>query len=610
MPYPAPTTPDPIEIAMAAEAGNTAADSPARRLLVDHGRLVRWQMANERAAFALRVLTGLAGVAVVVALTAIIWDASRASGAVIEPFDSAPSLVAQGLTGEAIANELQSRITALDMAGSDRPQREASSGAEQIDVVIPQTGVSIGEAQRLLRGWLGDETHVTGALRPTPTGELELSLRVDGRRVDVAPPPADQLGSADAWMAAAAEAALREIDPFRYVSLLNTRGRFDEAKPILNNLRVSGSVTDRAWAWTATATNLRRQGDLAGGLAASRIAYRLDPNSDSTANGLVNHERLLGHTEAVRFYARVALRATDPKNRARVSHRTAQAMSWENDWLGAYRQTGALMARQQWGRPQYPIGLGYIHGLALTRLHEPSATGLFAADLRLGDDMALRVGIETIAEAGRWSEATPFLERPWQPDVADPGLGLYRDRIMRWPWQAYVAAREGRFDAAREIAARTPTDCYLCVRMRGRIEALAGQPATADRWFSEAVRQGPSLADADHEWAEAKLARGDRNGALVLAAQAARKAPRWADPLKLQGDVRLATGDAKAAARAYADASVLAPRWGALHLKWGEALAKLGKADEARAKWRAAATMDLSAADRARLNTLLVGRPA
>ena len=51
-------------------------------------------------------------------------------------------------------------------------------------------------------------------------------------------------------------------------------------------------------------------------------------------------------------------------------------------------------------------------------------------------------------------------------------------------------------------------------------------------------------------------------------------------------------------------AAKLAPRWGRLHLKWGEALAKLGKADEAGAKWRAAATMDLVPADRAELAAL------
>ncbi|WP_411287976.1 hypothetical protein, partial [Phenylobacterium sp.] len=52
-------------------------------------------------------------------------------------------------------------------------------------------------------------------------------------------------------------------------------------------------------------------------------------------------------------------------------------------------------------------------------------------------------------------------------------------------------------------------------------------------------------------------------------------------------------------------AAKLAPRWGRLHLKWGEALAKLGKADEAQGKWRAATGMDLSPAGRARVTGLL-----
>ena len=61
---------------------------------------------------------------------------------------------------------------------------------------------------------------------------------------------------------------------------------------------------------------------------------------------------------------------------------------------------------------------------------------------------------------------------------------------------------------------------------------------------------------------------------------------------------------------AYAKAYPLAPKWGGLHVMWGEALAKLGKADEARAKWRTASGLYLTAPERARLTTLLARRPA
>src|SRR4051812_28880165 len=59
----APTTPDPIEIAMEAEASGRAPSGVAVGLLQDQRRLVRWQIAGERAGFALKLLTGAAGLA-------------------------------------------------------------------------------------------------------------------------------------------------------------------------------------------------------------------------------------------------------------------------------------------------------------------------------------------------------------------------------------------------------------------------------------------------------------------------------------------------------------------------------------------------------------------
>ena len=66
-------------------------------------------------------------------------------------------------------------------------------------------------------------------------------------------------------------------------------------------------------------------------------------------------------------------------------------------------------------------------------------------------------------------------------------------------------------------------------------------------------------------------------------------------------------GDAASQIRALADK--YAPRWGRNHMFWGEALAKQGKAAEAKAQFTAAAGMDLTAAERSRLNQLL-DRPA
>ncbi len=60
-------------------------------------------------------------------------------------------------------------------------------------------------------------------------------------------------------------------------------------------------------------------------------------------------------------------------------------------------------------------------------------------------------------------------------------------------------------------------------------------------------------------------------------------------------------GDLAGAIAKFAEADKDAPRWGKNHLRWGEALARLGQADEAKAQWDAAIGMDLSVADRAEL---------
>ena len=263
------------------------------------------------------------------------------------------------------------------------------------------------------------------------------------------------------------------------------------------------------------------------------------------------------------------------------------------------------MRRGQWGRANYPPSMIWLDGLAQVRLHEWTSAGVLTRDRdAFATDYSVHAKAGELAATERWGELEAMLAQPWSnrnfiSDASKFGEFDHLEVTLRRPWQAYVAARLGRIEEAEALIGLTPLDCYFCLRTRGRIAAIAGQAAVADRWFAEAVRQAPSLAHADQEWAEVKLARGDRAGALTLAHQAARKAPQWADPLKLQGDVRLAAGDVEAAAQLYTNAVKLAPRWGGLHLKWGEALAKLGKADEARARWRAAASMDLSAADRA-----------
>lgn len=181
---------------------------------------------------------------------------------------------------------------------STRQERRSAATTEGVALVIPKTGISVGEAQRLLRGWLGHETHVAGALRPMAKGELILSLRVDGRAVPVAAPAQEMRGSTEAWLDSGAEAVMRETDGYRYATWLATvAGRLDEALAIHRRNAMFGPSAERAWSWSGIAASLRDQGHFAEALAAGAEALRLDPHRFNAWNLLASTQQLLGHDE-------------------------------------------------------------------------------------------------------------------------------------------------------------------------------------------------------------------------------------------------------------------------------------------------------------------------
>ena len=159
-------------------------------------------------------------------------------------------------------------------------------------------------------------------------------------------------------------------------------------------------------------------------------------------------------------------------------------------------------------------------------------------------------------------------------------------------WRPVAMAHLGDATGARAAADAFAPDCYPCAISHALVEEILGNRPGADRWFAEAVRQGPSLPFAEAAWAEALLARGDVAGALKQAEIAERKNPRYADASEVWGEALLAKGDPAGASVRFAEAAKLAPRWGRLRLKWGEALAKQGKAAEAKVQFAAAAGMD------------------
>ena len=146
---------------------------------------------------------------------------------------------------------------------------------------------------------------------------------------------------------------------------------------------------------------------------------------------------------------------------------------------------------------------------------------------------------------------------------ADVETGYYRALAPRvaWPLRAEALMILGNYSDAATLIAKTPLDCYTCVRVRGIVAGGMGNRMTAQKWFAEAVRQAPRLAPAFLDWGRLLLDAGRLGSAQDKLNQAARLAPHWADPLKFLGDAFAAEGKKQEALQKYDAALKLAPNW-------------------------------------------------
>ena len=618
---PAPTTPDPIEIAMEAEAQGIDPGSAARQVLIKQLDLIqtqtqlgRLQIASERTGLVLKWLAGTAGLAVAVALATLVWQAAHARGLVIAPFSVPPELAARGLTGEVVASQVLDKLSRLQEQTSSarRPESIGNDWGRDLKVAIPSTGVSLGDLQTALRQWLGHETRVSGEIYRTPAGTV-LAVRLAGQPAFTATGDEQDL---DALAADVAEQILRSTQPYRYAVWLLQNGRNAEAIPFLRGVVATNpDPRERAWAWRGIARDAGATGASAESRMASLEAIRLVPTMAYAWQGLATAEAALGHREAAMKARRRAValmpRDADVEAWGRNSVLDESRLAEERgDYAAALETMGQAMPfdprsvanvrGQRWANKVRHLGL-------LHRVSE--ARSLAAAGPPADGDPSSAAGLVTVL---RWRTLRAAEDWPGLVAMAAEPALVGRAQLFGASGQdqatsiatmdlAYARLMTGDLEGAAAILDRSPMDCDRCLIGRGQLAAAQGDAAGADRWFERARAATPSLPQAAFEWGKVKLARGDPAGALALFKQAHKLGPGWAEPLKFKGDALMAQGRPGPALRAYRHAAEHAPRWGRLHLKWGEALAKTGKLDEARAKWRAAGTMDLSAADRAAL---------
>ncbi len=605
---PAPTTPDPIEIAMEAEASGEAPAGIAHEVLLRQAQLLRWQVAGERAGVALKLLTALAGLVAAAAVSLMVWRAAHANGFVVEPFSTPPALAARGLDGATLAKRFGDQLVRIAIFGRGvEPRRSVTASlSDGVSIPIPTTGVSLDQLEQWLRNRLGRESRVTGEVAAAPDGRLTLTARIGAT---VLPTQTGSEAELPAMLQRLAEAAYAVEQPVSAVIYLHGQGRYEESVPIINRMIASPAPFWRARGMSQMGSVVRAREGPDAAAKYLRATLALYPGQSASLLSILGSTETasLGEMEAAyRRYLQVpallridTLRSEEAKRVASldVRRRIAQLSGDATDEISAAEALSLS------------TGAGFIGDPNLLQLR-PAAAYLARHEVERA-----RVVVEGFTPLGP-TGATAQTEGRYKLAVATgdwaTALALHGrlHAADRYPDQERVAKAEramalthlGRAAEAEAVLAGTGPNCQPCVLAAAEAAEALDRPADAEAKFALAARMAPSLPQASYHWAQARFARGDLAGALAQALEAERRGPRWADPLKLEGDIRLRQGDPKAAAAHYAAAARLAPRWGALHLKWGDALTKLGKAEEARAKWLAAAGMDLTAADRAELS--------
>ena len=610
---------------MEAEAGDTSPESPARRVLIKHEKLIeldmrhrRRQIASEDLSIALKLLTAAAGLTVAVALGLMIWSASRADGLVIEAFSVPPALAERGITGETLARQLMDDLAAIsDASQSAEQQRGLSSDwSQSISIQIPQTGVSLAQMNAWLRETLGNQSHVSGEVMAAPNGTLTLVARSGSH--GLTPLTGQETGMA-ALIQHTAEAVYAREQPRSYGTYLYRLSRWEE-HTAWNRSRLSAPLArDRALAYFGLANAAARtEGDLARrGLLEKSIAA--DPTYGLAVNARSGLAFNFGHSEPEHRLDQRMLQLVRADTNNSPEFKRQQMADAQRFLAGETGDWMQVRAQAQANMGKVLLGVGTLSNFAALNVSRANAAlhdlRQAQADLasfepvKLDDERDIRrASLPLRISAQDWPGVVAAADAVLADQELLPDKGVHRP-IPR-AQKAVALAHLGRMAEAQALVGATPLDCHPCVMARGEIAALAGQPALADHWFSEAVKMTPSLPMASTAWGRVLLDRGQPDRAIAQFQIASSRGPHFADPLSWWGEALLRKGETRAALKKFREADKYAPRWGRNHLLWGEALAKLGKADEARAKWRTASSLYLTAPERARLTTLLARRPA
>ena len=515
---------------------------------------------------ALQVFMGFIIAAVAIGVMVMVFDAFNARSVVVDPFDAPPALAARGLTGRVVAGGVLDVLTRLQAAtrGSSSARQLANAWTGDIKVEVPETGVSIGDLDRMLKARFGHDIHIDGDLVQTDTGGLALTIR--GDRVL----PKTFIGGAgdlDKLTTQAAEYIYGQSQPGLYETYLTDAGRNAEAVAFAKVAYATAADTERPYilnGWANAWQNLGGTPAETGPLYDE--AVRLKPDFWVGYSNVMNVDMMRQDEESAwRLGVRMRSMAGGRPGRApdnlyqNLDNFTWNLLPWRDGQIADSQKHGGIGSALTASAP----AIADVD----QRLHDPAAAELqlqtAQADASDPSVAAMthfvhgRIAAEAGDVASAAAEMDAFLTAFANPTVSSNYAGYNC-------WVAPAEEAAGHPDKADSVlkSAGRYVDCY---RFRGDILDHRGDWAGAQKAYAQAVAIAPDLPAAYYSWGLALARHGDLAGAEVKLDAAHDRGPGWADPVKAEGDILARQGRWRDALGKYDAALKKAPAWAALH---------------------------------------------